>query len=238
MRSPFRFVSALVLVASALALVSCGSDSGATSPPFTTVPRDGSVRIRVIGDSPGVGEPLVVAVASTDATDLSVSASALGAWLDLPREDGDGAVHDSLVQLAYDDPDLVVASLGGDILVIPDDTTMGCAAASPSEAQRAQFDSCVSAVLDRRLVEQRVMAIAFDVLAHTQTAKLLLVGHGQVDASSPLAPWQQVEISRLLDARIASAMQSVTESGATWADRIAYTDRAGLVATARARGWI
>ena len=151
---------------------------------------------------------------------------------------GDGAVHDRLVQLAYDDPDLVVASLGGDILVIPDADTMTCATTWRSESQRAEFDACVAPVLDRRLVGQRVMAIVFDVLAHTNEARLVLVGHARVDPSSPLAPWQQLELAALLDARIASAAASVGESGATWADRIAYSDRGDLVATARARGWL
>ena len=233
-----RIAALAVTLAVAVSATACASGSGTASPAYTTVPRTDSVRVRVIGDSPGAGDALVAAVGSTDSADYSVSASALGAWLDLPRENGDGAVHDRLVQLAYDDPDLVVASLGGDILVIPDADTMTCATTWRSESQRAEFDACVAPVLDRRLVGQRVMAIVFDVLAHTNEARLVLVGHARVDPASPLAPWQQLELAALLDARIASAAASVGESGATWADRVAYSDRGDLVATARARGWL
>lgn len=235
-----RFVGTLLagsVMVGAL-LSGCSSDPTPTSSTFTTLPRTGAVRIRVLGDTPGAGAAIIAATSSDDATDLSVSASSLGAWMDLPREDGDGAVHDRLVQITWDAPDLVVASLGGDALVIPDDRLMACAKASSTPTDRPQFIACAAPLLDARLVNQRVMAIAFDVLAHTRDAKLVLVGHAGADPTSPLAPWQQAALAELLDARIAAATIAVGESGATWAERVVFCAPTDCVAAVRSRGWI
>jgi hypothetical protein len=79
----------------------------------------------------------------------------------------------------------------------------------------------VNALLDRQLVKQRVMAIAFDVLASTQNAKLLFATYLPAEPQfSVLLPWQQSVLAEAINSQIRQAVQGVVESGAAWAKRI------------------
>jgi hypothetical protein len=79
----------------------------------------------------------------------------------------------------------------------------------------------VNALLDRQLVKQRVMAIAFDVLASTQNAKLLFATYLPAEPQfSVLVPWQQTVLAEAINIQIRQAVQGVVESGAAWAKRI------------------
>ena len=65
------------------------------------------------------------------------------------------------------------------------------------------------------------MAIAFDVLAHTQNAKLIFATYAPAEPLlSALLPWQQVQLAEVVNAQIRAAVAAVAESGATWAQRI------------------
>ena len=79
----------------------------------------------------------------------------------------------------------------------------------------------MNALLDRQLVKQRVMAIAFDVLASTQNAKLLFATYLPAEPQfSALVPWQQAVLADAINNQIRQAVQGVAESGAAWAKRI------------------
>jgi hypothetical protein len=79
----------------------------------------------------------------------------------------------------------------------------------------------VNALLDRQLVKQRVMAIAFDVLASTQNAKMLFATYLPAEPQfSVLVPWQQTVLAEAINIQIRQAVQGVAESGAAWAKRI------------------
>ena len=169
-----------------------------------------------------------------DYANYAVTGSSLVSWLNLPRDENapaEGAQHDLLERIERDDPDIVLASIGGDlILQQPAGAVRSCAVWSDRATQAAQFTDCVNVLLDRQLTKQRIMAIAFDVLAHTQNAKLLLTTYLAAEPQfSALVPWQQSTLADAVNAQIRGAVQGVAESGAAWAKRIDVLNVAFLV---------
>lgn len=162
---------------------------------------------------------------AVDFANYAVTGSTLASWLNLPEDDrapADGVHHDLLERIERDDPDIVLASLGGEALLQqPAGAVRTCARWSDELGQGQEFASCVKGLLDRQLVKQRLMAISFDVLAHTQNAKLLFATYlPAAPRSSVLLPWQQTVLAASINAQIVAAVQGVAESGGSWADRI------------------
>lgn len=162
---------------------------------------------------------------AVDFANYAVTGSTLASWLNLPHDDNapaEGAQHDLLERIERDDPDIVLASIGGDLLLQqPAGAVRTCATLSNRDAQTQQFIDCVNSLLDRQMTKQRIMAIAFDVLAHTQNAKLIFATYAPAEPLlSALLPWQQVQLAEVVNAQIRAAVAAVAESGATWAQRI------------------
>ncbi len=160
-----------------------------------------------------------------DFANYAVTGSSLASWLNLPRDDdapSEGAQHDLLERIERDDPDIVLATLGGEALLQqPTGAVRTCARWSDEVSQGQEFTSCAKALLDSQLVKQRLMAISFDVLAHTQNAKLLFARYLPASPRfSVLLPWQQNALALAINAQIVAAVEGVTESGAAWAQRI------------------
>ena len=162
---------------------------------------------------------------AVDFANYAVSGSTLVGWLNLPRDDAapaEGAQHELLERIELDDPDIVLATLGGESLLQQSSPAVRqCALWSDSLAQRNEFTSCVGQLLDRQLVKQRLMAISFDVLAHTQNAKLLFATYLPASPRfSFLLPWQQEALASSISGVIGAAVQGVAESGLSWGQRI------------------
>lgn len=166
---------------------------------------------------------------AVDFANYAVAGSVLASWLNLPQDDdapSEGAQHDLLERIERDDPDIVLATIGGEALLQqPAGAVRTCAKWSGDGIERTQFLSCVNALLDRQLVKQRVMAIAFDVLASTQNAKLLFATYLPAEPQfSVLLPWQQTVLAEAINNQIRQGVQGVAESGAAWAKRIDVVD--------------
>jgi len=162
---------------------------------------------------------------AVDYANYAVSGSSLASWLNLPHDDAapaEGAQHNLLERIEQDDPDIVLASLGGEALLQqPVGAVHSCTRWSDESAQRSQFVECVNRLLAAQLVKQRLMAISFDLLAHTINAKLLFSHYSPASPRlSALLPWQQVVLADAINAQIDAAVVGVRESGASWAERI------------------
>ncbi|MEX1217208.1 MAG: hypothetical protein WEA11_01655 [Acidimicrobiales bacterium] len=172
---------------------------------------------------------------SVDYANYSVAGSTLAGWLNLPADEEapeEGAQHELLKRIQREDPDIVLASIGGEALL---QQTSGpvrlCSVWKDSATENQQFVDCVNKLLDRQLVKQRVMAISFDVLAQTRNAKLLLATYAPaVPFYSALLPWQQDILAAAINLQIRAAVEGVKESGASWSERIeavAFTSSGG-----------
>ena len=162
---------------------------------------------------------------AVDYANYAVTGSTLASWLNLPQDDNapaEGAQHNLLERIEQDDPDIVLASLGGEALLQqPSGAVRLCTRWSDELAQRQQFVECVNRLLAEQLVKQRLMAISFDLLAHTINAKLLYSHYSPASPRlSALLPWQQVVLADAINAQIDAAVVGVRESGASWAERI------------------
>ena len=162
---------------------------------------------------------------AVDYANYAVTGSTLASWLNLPQDDNapaEGAQHNLLERIEQDDPDIVLASLGGEALLQQSSGAVRlCTRWSDGLAQRQQFVECVNRLLAEQLVKQRLMAISFDLLAHTINAKLLYSHYSPASPRlSALLPWQQVVLADAINAQIDAAVVGVRESGASWAERI------------------
>ena len=162
---------------------------------------------------------------AVDFANYAVSGSSLVGWLNLPRDaraPAEGAQHELLERIERDDPDLVLATLGGEsLLQQASGPVRNCAQWSDEVTQTPGFLACVDALLGRELVTQRLMAIAFDVLAHTRNAKLVFATYLPASPRfSTLLPWQQRVLASAVNEQIVAAVRSVGESGLSWAQRI------------------
>ena len=182
------------------------------------------------GSANGVSWAAQVAkqLGSTDFANYAVSGSRLVNWLDLPPDDSspeEGRFHGLLDRLISEDPDLVLASIGGQMLLdMPGGASLACAS-HRGEAQAVAFAACIDSILQKQLVKQRVMAISFDVLAHTLNAKIVYTTYF---APSPffsfLDHWQLAIARDRVRAVLDEAVGAVKEAGAAWAGRITSVD--------------
>lgn len=162
---------------------------------------------------------------TVDFANYAVSGSTLVSWLNLPPDEAapaEGRQHDLLDRISRDDPDIVLASLGGEVLL---QQTSGpirtCALLIDEATQWDAYVQCVEEVLFEQKITQRLMAVAFDVLADTRNAKLLFTLYETPAPSvSALMPWQQQILTREVNFSIVAAATGVAESGASWASRI------------------
>lgn len=178
--------------------------------------------VRVLGD--GIAALATQSVGrlldTTDVVDRSVARSTTASWLDLndPAHPDEGSNHRALVATNAEAPDLVLLSLGAD-LVPPttNDAMGGCQPVSTQSpggsAASTVVADCARAVLATEHYRQRVMAIAFDVLAHTRVTRLVIVGTGGASGT----------IEGTIDEEAAAAVAAIADAGATWADRVAWS---------------
>jgi hypothetical protein len=165
---------------------------------------------------------------ATDYANYAVSGSTPVDWMNLPHDDAtpaEGSLHGLVDRIASDDPDLVLVSLGGSILLqLPGGSAPACAVFRDPAAQRADFESCIAAILDRTLVKQDLMAISFDILARTLNAKIIFTTYLPPSPTvTLLEQWQIDSMTDLVNKQIIQAYESVGESGSAWASRIAYS---------------
>lgn len=207
-----------------------GPDSSAEEPSFVA---DGGMSNGVSWAAQAAKE-----LGSTDFANYAVSGSRLVNWLDLPADDAspeDGRFHGLLDRVIGDDPDLVLASLGGQMLLdMPGGASLACAS-HRLPAETDAFAGCIDAILQKQLVKQRVMAISFDVLAHTLNAKLVYTTYFAPSPFFSFLDQRQIAIARdRVSMVLGEAVAAVKEAGAAWAGRIALVDggidRVGMVA--------
>jgi lysophospholipase L1-like esterase len=168
----------------------------------------------------------------TDYANYAVTGSEPRQWMSLapePDQPDNGAFHDLLVRLENDDPDVVLMTLGANPLLADFLTGpgMACALFDDEATQHQLFLDCIGAVIQDNLVAQRLIAVYLDVLAHTAKAKVL-VSHYYlaIPAMTLFDEWQAQAMVDSVNAQVDTAVASVKESGATFAERIAIADPA------------
>lgn len=194
--------------------------------------------MHVLGDGTASAAAASVAAAfgTTDIVDRSMARSAAITWLNLrdPAVPAEGANHALLVATVADAPSIVLVSLGADLVPPTDDRDMDLCQpmtiqSGPSPSASSMVTDCARAVLAARLLRQRTMAVAFDVLAGTRNTRLLVVGSGAPPGT----------IAAAVDAEQAAAVLAVAEAGAAWASRIAYAPSPmAAAAVVEERGWV
>ncbi len=170
------------------------------------------------------------ALGATDYANYAVTGSEPRHWMELSPEPGqadNGTLHDLLVRLERDDPDLVLVTLGANPLLADFLTGPGkaCAVFSDEATERQLFVDCIDGYVDANLVQQRLMAVYLDVLAHTTDAKILVSRyHLALSALSLFDEWQSQVMVDAVNGQVERAVAAVKESGAVWASRIAVSD--------------
>jgi len=193
--------------------------------------------VHVLGDGgASAAAPAVAsALGATGIVDRSVDRSAAITWLNLrdPDTPAEGANHEFLVATVADAPGIVLLSLGADLVPPTDDPDMDLCQpmtiqSGASASTSSMVTDCARAVLAQRLLRQRTMAVALDILAGTRTTRVLVVGSGAPPGT----------IAAAVDAEQAAAVRAVAEAGASWASRIAYAPSpAAAAAVVEERGW-
>lgn len=165
-----------------------------------------------------------------DYANYSVTGSEPRQWMNLAPETDqpdNGEYHDLLVRLENDDPDVVLATLGANSLLATFLTGpgMACSEHDDEATQRTLFLDCIDGVIDDNLVAQRLIAVYLDILAHTAKAKIVVTKYYlTMPAMSVFDEWQSQAMVNAVNAQIDTAVASVKESGATFAERIAISE--------------
>lgn len=220
------------LVSLSIVLGACGSSSSSVPSSTTAVSRPPAVHVLGDGVALAAAEG-VAAVYGTDVVvDRSVARSPAVSWLDLrdPAAPIEGANHDALNASVLDAPSIVLLSLGADLVPPTSDPDMElCQPMTVQAAGSTMVTDCARAVLTERLLRQRTMAVAFDVLAHTRTTRVLVVGSGAAPGT----------IAAAVDDEMAAAVRAVADAGAAWGYRIAFAPSAADAAdVVRNEGWV
>ncbi|MEY4131888.1 MAG: hypothetical protein RLZZ31_2012 [Actinomycetota bacterium] len=217
-----------------LLLASVFSPVSASAQTARVVPE--SLRIRAIGDAvtAGVGvggnEAWASQVArifsSPDYQNLAVAGSTTGSWMDLPVEEGsqDGQNFSTVRKIVTEDPDFVFMTMGGSMLLrLPLGPALGCQSFKDQKTQSDLFAQCVDGLVKEGLIQQRVMAVSFSLLARTVNTKVVIAGYVPPSPTvSFLSQWQIELLTQKINTELQKAVTAVGESGATWAERIAY----------------
>jgi hypothetical protein len=170
------------------------------------------------------------ALGTKDYANYSVTGSEPRQWMNLapePDQPDNGEYHDLLERLESDDPDLVLATLGANPLLATFLTGpgMACSEFADEATQRQYFVDCIDGVIDDNLVSQRLIAVYLDILAHTAKAKVLVTKYYlAMPAMSVFDEWQSQVMVDAVNAQIDTAVASVKESGAAFAERIAVSE--------------
>lgn len=182
----------------------------------------------------GVAWPAQVATAlgTVDYANYAVTGSEPADWMNLapePDAPDNGYLHDLLVRLENDDPDLVLMTLGANPL-LSDFLTgpgMACSLFDDEATQRQLFLDCIDGIIADQLVSQRLIAIYIDVLAHTADAKIVVSRYYlALPAITIFEEWQGQLMVNQVNAQVDAAVASVKESGAAFAERIAISEPA------------
>jgi hypothetical protein len=178
----------------------------------------------------GVAWPAQVAKAlgTSDYANYAVTGSEPADWMKLapePDAPDNGYLHDLLVRLENDDPDLVLMTLGANPLLADFLTGpgMACSLFSDEATQRQLFLDCIDAVIDDQLVSQRLTAIYIDLLAHTTADLLVSRYYLSIPSITLFDEWQAQAMVDQVNGQIDTAVAAVKESGADFAARIAVS---------------
>lgn len=195
-----------------------------------------SLRMRAIGDSvtAGVGvgsneswaSQVARTFASPDYKNLAVAGSTTASWMDLPVEEGsqDGRNFYTVREIVSEDPDFVLMTLGGSMLLrLPMGPALGCLEFRNQQTQSVEYERCIDELVKEALIQQRVMAVSFSLLARTVNTKVVIAGYVTPAPTVSFIPqWQINLLSDKVNAEIQKAVNAVSESGATWRERIVY----------------
>jgi lysophospholipase L1-like esterase len=182
----------------------------------------------------GVAWPAQVARAlgTVDYANYAVTGSEPADWMNLapePDAPDNGYLHDLLVRLENDDPDLVLMTLGANPLLSDFLTGPGiaCALFDDEATERQLFLDCIDGIIADNLVSQRLIATYIDVLAHTDDAKLLVSRYYlALPAITLFDEWQGQLMVDQVNAQVDTAVAAVKESGAAFSERIAISQPA------------
>ena len=173
---------------------------------------------------------MAATLGSVDYANYAVSGSEPRHWMNLTPDAAhpdDGYLHDELLRLEADDPDLVLVTLGGSTLLLDafGGVGLGCVALDDQATQAAVFRGCIDAILNKQLLKQSLMAIYFDVLAQAPQAHIVASTYSaSYPALSLFDPWQTAAMTDAVNEQIAGAVESVKAAGATWAEHISVSN--------------
>ncbi|MET0228925.1 MAG: hypothetical protein ABW234_09485, partial [Actinomycetes bacterium] len=185
-----------------------------------------------VGLANNVAWPAQIAttLGTTDFANYAVTGSEPVDWMNTspqPDEPDNGYLHDLLVRLQGDDPDLVLLTLGANPL-LSDFLTgpgMACALFDDEATERQLFLDCIDGYIDADLVAQRLASIYIDVLANTTSAKLVVSRYYlAIPGMTLFDEWQAQAMVDQVNAQVEQAVSTVEGSGAAYADRIAISD--------------
>jgi hypothetical protein len=174
-------------------------------------------------------EQVAAALGVVDYANYAVSGSEPRHWMNLTPDAAhpdDGYLHEQLLRLEADDPDLVLVTLGGSALLLNvfGGTGLGCIGLDDESMQADSFRGCIDAILDEQLLKQSLMAVYLEVLAQTPDSHIVASTYSVAfPALSLFEPWQTVAMTDAVNRQISAAVESVKEAGATWAQRISVS---------------
>jgi hypothetical protein len=166
---------------------------------------------------------------TVDYANYAVSGSEPRHWMNLSPDAAhpdDGYLHDELLRLEADDPDLVLMTLGGSTMLGDafGGAGLACVSLRDEATQAAGFRGCIDSILNAQLLKQSLMAIYFDVLAQTPNTHIVASTYSaSFPALSLFEPWQRISMTDAVNGQITAAVDSAKAAGATWAQRLAVS---------------
>ncbi|CAB4621435.1 unannotated protein [freshwater metagenome] len=169
------------------------------------------------------------ALGVVDYANYAVSGSEPRHWMNLTPDAAhpdDGYLHEQLLRLEADDPDLVLVTLGGSTLLLNafGGAGLACVALDDAVTQASEFRGCIDSILNAQLLKQSLMAVYFDVLAQTPDSHIVASMYAVAfPALSLFEPWQTEAMTEAVNGQISAAVESVEAAGATWSERISVS---------------
>jgi hypothetical protein len=169
------------------------------------------------------------ALGVVDYANYAVSGSEPRHWMNLTPDAAhpdDGYLHEQLLRLEADDPDLVLVTLGGSTLLLNafGGAGLSCVSLNDAVTQASEFRGCIDSILNAQLLKQSLMAVYFDVLAQTPKARIIASTYSaSYPALSLFEPWQTKSMTDAVNAQIVAAVDSAKAAGATWAQRLSVS---------------
>ena len=188
-------------------------------------------------------EQVAAALGVVDYANYAVSGSEPRHWMNLTPDAAhpdDGYLHEQLLRLEADDPDLVLVTLGGSTLLLNafGGAGLACVAFDDAVTQASEFRGCIDSILNAQLLKQSLMAVYLGVLAQTPDSHIVASMYAVAfPALSLFEPWQTEAMTKAVNGQISAAVESVKAAGATWSQRISVSVPSNLaVASATGSG--